>query len=83
LVFIVPRKRNIKKHVPDSHFRDCKRGSAKIIEIMEEDKFNVFFNTETKTVNCWELSKTTYQPFFRAGEQDSHDTVGYMIDYPS
>jgi hypothetical protein len=58
-VLVVPRIRNIKKHAADCHFRDRKWGPAKITEILEENKFNVLFNGETKTVNGWELSKTT------------------------
>jgi hypothetical protein len=58
-VFIVPRIRNIKKHAAVCHFRDRKWGPAKITEILEEKKFNVLFNGETKTVNGWELSKTS------------------------
>jgi hypothetical protein len=34
IVFVVPRIRNIKKHAADRHFRDCKWGPAKIIEIL-------------------------------------------------
>jgi hypothetical protein len=58
-VFVVPRIRNIKKHTADGHFKDRKWGPVKITEILEENKFNVLFNGETKTVNGSELSKTT------------------------
>jgi hypothetical protein len=40
-VFVVPRRRNIKKYMGDGHFRDHKWGPAKITKILGENKFTV------------------------------------------
>jgi hypothetical protein len=40
-VFVVPRIRNIMKHLADRHFRDRKWGPAKVIEKLDENKFLV------------------------------------------
>jgi hypothetical protein len=58
-VFVVPRIRNIKKHASDRHFRDRKWGPATIIEVLDEIKFKVTFEGIVRTVNGWELSKTS------------------------
>jgi hypothetical protein len=58
-VFVVPRIRNIMKHLADRHFRDKKWGQAKVIEILDKNKFPVPYNGKSIPVNGWELTKTT------------------------
>jgi hypothetical protein len=37
-VFVVPKIRNVKKHVSDYHFRDCEWGPTIVLQVLDGKK---------------------------------------------
>jgi putative aminopeptidase FrvX len=55
-VLVISRIKNFKKHASNCHFRDHKWGSATILVILDEIKYQVPLEGKILTVNGWELS---------------------------